>query len=94
MLSWNCVPQPPAIIGGWFLWKLLIDERHRHHEYGREVVRLVADLVRAEGADELLTSHVPDNESGPRPFYARLGFVPTANSTRGEIVLSIDLRNQ
>ncbi len=26
MLSWDCVPRPPEIIGPWFLWKLLIDE--------------------------------------------------------------------
>ena len=32
MVSWDCVPQPPEIIGPWFLWKLLIDERHQRHE--------------------------------------------------------------
>ena len=34
MLSWNVVPQPPRIIGPWFLWKLLVDERHQHRGYG------------------------------------------------------------
>ncbi len=91
MLSWNCVPQPPEIIGPWFLWKLLIDERHQRHGYGREVVRLVADLVRGEGGDELLTSHVPGGEGGPGPFYARLGFVPTGElDPEGEIILRLD----
>jgi diamine N-acetyltransferase len=28
MVSWNVEPQPPEIIGPWFLWKLLIDERY------------------------------------------------------------------
>jgi hypothetical protein len=28
MVSWNVEPQPPEIIGPWFLWKLLIDQRH------------------------------------------------------------------
>jgi hypothetical protein len=28
MLSWDVEPQPPEIHGPWFLWKLLIDERH------------------------------------------------------------------
>jgi len=23
MVSWNCEPRPPEIIGPWFLWKLL-----------------------------------------------------------------------
>jgi diamine N-acetyltransferase len=27
MVSWNCEPRPPEIIGPWLLWKLLIDER-------------------------------------------------------------------
>jgi len=29
MLSWNVTPQPPEIIGPWFLWRLLVDERHQ-----------------------------------------------------------------
>jgi GNAT superfamily N-acetyltransferase len=47
MLSWNVEPQPPEIIGPWFLWKLLIDERYQGRGYGLEVVRQVAELVRA-----------------------------------------------
>ena len=43
MLSWNVPPEPPRIIGPWFLWKLLIDE-------------LVVEIVDANGAHELLTS--------------------------------------
>jgi diamine N-acetyltransferase len=92
MLSWDCVPQPPEIIGPWFLWKLLIDEHHQRRGYGREVMRMVADLVRAEGADELLTSYVPGGEGGPEPFYARLGFAPTGEvDNHGEIILRLDL---
>ena len=64
MLSWNCVPDPPEVFGPWFLWRLLIDARHQRHGYGRDDVRLVADLVRAVGADELLTSFVPGDEAG------------------------------
>src|SRR6266496_810105 len=43
MLSWNVTPDPPQIIGPWFLWKLLIDERHQGHGYGHEAVRLVGE---------------------------------------------------
>ncbi len=94
MLSWDCVPQPPDIIGPWFLWKLLIDERQQGRGYGREVVQLVADLVRAEGGEELLTSHVAGGEGHPGPFYARVGFEPTgALDPNGEIILRLDLRS-
>ena len=29
MLSWDVTPRPPDIIGPWFLWKLIVDERHQ-----------------------------------------------------------------
>jgi GNAT superfamily N-acetyltransferase len=87
MLSWNVEPQPPEIIGPWFLWKLLIDHRHQGKGYGREVVRQIVELVRGQGATELLTSHVP-GEGSPAGFYARLGFVPTGElDPEGEIIL-------
>ena len=94
MLSWDCVPRPPEIIGPWCLWKLLIDHRHQHRGYGRDVVGIVADLVRSAGANELLTSYVP-GEGGPGPFYEQLGFVPTGElDPDGEIILSLDLRGR
>ena len=87
MLSWDVVPQPPEILGPWFLWKLLIDQRHQGMGYGQEVVQQIVELVRREGATELLTSHVP-GEGGPSGFYARLGFVPTGElDPAGEIIL-------
>jgi diamine N-acetyltransferase len=92
MLSWNVTPEPPRIIGPWFLWKLLVDERHQRRGYGREAVRLVADIVRANGAAELLTSCVP-GDGGPEPFYRRIGFSPTGElDENGEIILALDLR--
>jgi diamine N-acetyltransferase len=91
MLSWNVPPQPPRIIGPWFLWKLLIDERYQGRGYGRDVVRLIAELVRACGATELLTSCVPAAD-GPEAFYRRLGFVPTGElDENGEVVLALTL---
>ena len=85
MVSWNVQPQPPDIIGPWFLWKLLIDRRYQGHGYGAEAVRQVVALVRAEGAMELLTSYLPG-------FYERLSFVPTGELDRnGEIIVSLAL---
>ena len=92
MLSWDVEPQPPHINGPWFLWKLLVDSRYQRLGYGQEVVRQVVGLVRAHGATELLTSHVP-GEGGPAGFYARLGFVPTGGvDPDGEILLRLDLQ--
>jgi diamine N-acetyltransferase len=93
MLSWDVTQDPPRLIGPWFLWKLLIDERHQGCGYGREVVRLVADIARDHGASALLTSCVA-GEGSPEPFYRRLGFVPTGEQDEnGEIVLALGLRD-
>lgn len=94
MLSWNVTPEPPRIIGPWFLWKLLIDQRHQRRGYGREAVKLVADIVRTNGAAELLTSCVP-GDGGPEAFYRRIGFSPTGElDENGEIILALSLGPQ
>lgn len=91
MLSWDCTPDPPDIIGPWFLWKLLVDESRQGQGIGRAVVDEVVRLVRAEGATELLTSH-GIGEGSPAGFYERLGFVPTgAHDPNGERILALDL---
>ncbi|HEU4921345.1 MAG TPA: GNAT family N-acetyltransferase [Candidatus Limnocylindrales bacterium] len=87
MLSWNVTPAP-GILGPWFLWRLLIDERHQRRGYGRAALEQLVDLIRAEGATELLTSYNPD-DGNPWPFYERFGFVPTGDVEDGEIVLRL-----
>jgi GNAT superfamily N-acetyltransferase len=91
MMSWNCEPQPPEIIGPWFLWKLLIDQRYQGRGYAPAVVRQVAELVRAEGATELLTSYVPEDDWAAG-FCQRLGFVPTGElDEKGEVIVRLGL---
>jgi diamine N-acetyltransferase len=89
MLSWDVTPTP-GILGPWFLWRLLIDARHQRRGYGRAAMSEVIELVRANGATELLTSYQP-GEGGPLPFYERLGFEPTGEVDDGEVVLRLDL---
>ena len=89
MLSWNVTPQP-GIIGPWFLWRLLIDERFQGRGFGRGALRLVVELIHAEGATELLTSYQP-GDGEPWPFYEKLGFVPTGEIDGTEVVLRLDL---
>jgi GNAT superfamily N-acetyltransferase len=91
MLSWNVTPQPPDINGPWFLWKLIVDERHQGRGLGRAIVEHVIELVRAEGATELLTSHVVGAGS-PAGFYRTLGFVPRGDlDPEGEVILRLPL---
>ncbi len=91
MLSWNVTPRPPQIIGPWFLWKLIVDERHQRCGYAREAMLLVADIVRSNGGTELLTSY-GQGDGEPWPFYRSVGFRPTGElDENGEIILSLDL---
>ncbi len=71
--------------------ELLIDHRHQGRGYGREAVRQVADLVRAHGARELLTSYLPET-GGPAGFYQRLGFTYRGRSdVNGEVIVKLAL---
>jgi len=91
MLSWDVAPDPPDIIGPWFLWKLIVDRHRQGRGYGRAIVNRAAETVRAEGATELLTSYAlgPGN---PGPFYERVGFVPTGElDNEGEVIVSLRL---
>ena len=90
MLSWNVPPGRPGAIGRYFLWRLLIDERHQGRGIGRAVLTRIVDLVRADGATELLTSYEP-GKGEPWPFYQRLGFQPTGEIDDGEIILRLTL---
>lgn len=92
MLAWNVTPRPPEIIGPWYLWKLLVDHRHQGKGYGHAALDQITELVRAEGATELLTSYVP-GEGSPAGFYARLGFVETGErNADGEIIVRRSLK--
>ncbi|MFD8077005.1 GNAT family N-acetyltransferase [Streptomyces sp. NPDC059718] len=88
MLSWK--PQAGPYQGRHFIWRLLIDKRHQGHGIGREVLTQIADLVRADGATELLTSYEP-GDGEPWPFYRKFGFEPTGEIDDGEIVLRLSL---
>jgi diamine N-acetyltransferase len=90
MLSWNVTPGP-GLIGPYYLWRLLVGAGHQGRGYGTAILDEVVALVRADGADELLTSCVP-NEGTPEPFYRGYGFVPTGEvDDEGETILRLDL---
>lgn len=89
MLSWN-VPPSPGIRGPYFLWRLLIDERHQGRGIGRETLTQIVDLLRSDGATELLTSYVP-GDGEPWPFYHRFGFQPTGEIEDDEILVRLAL---
>jgi diamine N-acetyltransferase len=81
----------PTLVGPYFLWRLLIDERHQREGYGSAALRALAAYVRGRpGGDALLTS-AGQGDGSPQPFYERNGFVPTGEVHEGEVVLRLDL---
>ena len=81
------------LIGPYYLWRLLIDERVQRqrlrHAPPRRRRRLPAD---APGADVLWTS-CGQERGTPQPFYERYGFVATGEiKSRTSVVLRLDLR--
>jgi diamine N-acetyltransferase len=95
MISDN-VPQAtldadPTLVGPYFLWRLLIDERCQRRGYGSATLDAVVGYVRSRGGTELFTSYTA-GEGSPGPFYEKYGFVPTDRFVEGERVLTLDLR--
>jgi diamine N-acetyltransferase len=67
-------PGEPTV---WFLWRLMVAGPYQKLGFGRRALEQVFDLVRQQGANELITSCVP-GEVGPEGFYRGLGFVPNS----------------
>jgi diamine N-acetyltransferase len=80
----------PTLVGPYFLWRLLIDERHQRRGYGSAILDAVVGYVRGRGGRELLTSYTA-GEGSPGPFYVRYGFVPTDRIVNGEQVLVLPI---
>ena len=81
----------PTLVGPYFLWRLLIDERQQRRGYGTATLDAVVAYVRGRpNADALLTS-AGQGEGSPQPFYERYGFVPTGDIVEDEVVLRLDL---
>lgn len=79
-----------TLVGPYFLWRLLIDERHQRRGYGTATLDAVVAYVRGRGARTLLVS-AHQGEGGPQPFYERYGFVLTGRVVEDEPVLELDL---
>ncbi|MGC4110153.1 MAG: GNAT family N-acetyltransferase [Nocardioides sp.] len=92
MLSWDTEPNPPDLLGPWYLWKLMIAPAAQGTGLGSAVVRHLAGLVAEQGGSELLTSVDQDGEHSPYAFYVGLGFVPSGEyAAWGEEILVLTL---
>lgn len=85
-ISEEVLAADPTLVGPYFLWRLLIDERYQRRGYGTAILDAVVEYVRGRGGRELLTSYSA-GEGNPGPFYERYGFIPTDRFVEGERVL-------
>lgn len=82
------------LLGPYFLWRLLIDERFQRRGYGRATLdAMVAYLRTRPGADILWTS-AGQGEGAPQPFYERYGFTATGETIWDEAILRLDLHQE
>ena len=80
------------IVGPYFLWRLLIDERHQGRGYGAATIDAVVAYLRDRpGADVLLTS-CEHGDGSPQGFYLRYGFSLTGERKWDEDLLALELR--
>jgi RimJ/RimL family protein N-acetyltransferase/ribosomal protein S18 acetylase RimI-like enzyme len=66
-----------------YLWRLLIDRMHQRRGIGVATLVLLAEECRSLGARAMDVSWA-EGKGSPRPFYERLGFVPTGRLLDGE----------
>jgi diamine N-acetyltransferase len=84
----------PTTRGRYYLWRLLIDDRHQRRGHGQAALELVvAEVLTRPGATELTVSWVPA-DGGPGPFYLGLGFVLNGEVDDGEVVALLPLVGQ
>lgn len=73
-----------------YLWRLLIDRRHQRRGIAARALEQLATRLVESGWSTLYTSWV-DGPGSPRPFYERLGFVPTGEIVEGEVEARLEL---
>lgn len=84
----------PAIAkGNYNLWRLMIDKRYQHQEYGKRAVQLALDFIRTYPCGEAeycWLSYEPDNAVAQR-LYSSFGFVETGEMDGEERIAALRL---
>ncbi|MEA5048566.1 MAG: GNAT family N-acetyltransferase [Eubacteriales bacterium] len=77
----------------YWIYRLMIDQRHQGRGYGREAMLLLIDHIRSIAEEDnryLFISFEPKNKIA-RQLYESLGFVPDGRVTYGEVVYRLEL---
>ena len=79
------------MVGPYFLWRLLIDERHQGRGYGAATIDAVVDYLRTRPNADILWTSCEHGPGSPQPFYLHYGFVLSGDVKWGEDLLRLDL---
>ena len=79
------------LVGPYYLWRLLIDERYQGRGYGAATIDAVVAYLRTRPDADLLWTSCKAGPGSPQPFYVRYGFVLTGDVKWGEDLLRLDL---
>ncbi len=77
----------------YWIYRLMIDQRHQGRGYGRAAMLLLIDRIRSEMDEQrhrIYISFEPENEVA-KSLYESLGFVPDGRVEYGEIVYRLDV---
>ena len=77
----------------YWIYRLMIDQRHQHNGYGRAAMELLIDRIRGLSDEEhacVLISFEPENQIARR-LYESLGFLPDGRIMYGEVVYRLAL---
>lgn len=72
-----------------YLWRLMVDHRHRGSGYGTAAVTFVRDLARCLGLSGVSLTTMDQEAGNALDFYMRIGFTPTGRRIHEEIELSL-----
>jgi len=79
------------LVGSYYLWRLLIDERFQGRGYGAATIDAVVDYLRGRPDASVLWTSCAAGDGSPQPFYLRYGFVKTGDVKWDEDLLRLDL---
>lgn len=82
------------LVGPYYLWRLLIDERHQRRGYGTATLDAVVAYLRTRPGADILWTSCGQEEGTPQPFYERYGFTPTDRIIDEERVMRLDLTTE
>jgi diamine N-acetyltransferase len=79
------------LVGPYFLWRLLIDEKFQGRGYGAATIDAVVAYLRTRAGADVLWTSCKAGLGSPQSFYLHYGFVLTGEVKWGEDLLRLDL---